>query len=125
MAVAVEAIHRGRHWEIVALVRATRNEIADFVDALPIPAQKKIVRMFRIIADAEDGPFMFRNEQKMRHLGDDLYELKSDQVRLLFFIDRPRRLVVANGFLKKTQRTPRGEIERARTVRALYYREAL
>ena len=125
MAVAVEAIHRGRHWEIVALVRATRNEIADFVDALPIPAQKKIVRMFRTIADAEDGPFMFRNEQKMRHLGDDLYELKSDQVRLLFFIDRPRRLVVANGFLKKTQRTPRGEIERARTVRALYYREAL
>lgn len=125
MTVAVEAIHRGRHWEIVALVRATRNEIADFVDALPIPAQKKIVRMFRIIADAEDGPFMFRNEQKMRHLGDDLYELKSDQVRLLFFIDRPRRLVVANGFLKKTQRTPRGEIEHARTVRALYYREAL
>jgi hypothetical protein len=65
MTVTVEAIHRGRNWEIVAVVRARRNEVADFVDALPIPAQKKIVRMFRIIADAEDGPFMFRNEQKM------------------------------------------------------------
>jgi phage-related protein len=52
-----------------------------------------------------------------------LYELKTDQVQLLFFIDRPRRLVVATGFLKKTPKTPRGEIERARTVRALYYGE--
>jgi len=99
--------------------------VADFLDALPIPAQKKIVRMFRIIADAEDGPFMFRNEQKMRHLGEDVYELKSDQVRLLFFIDRPRRLVVTTGFLKKTTKTPAGEIARAKLMRALYYGEAI
>ena len=124
MTVTVEAIRQGRHWEIVAVARGNRNEVADFVDALPIPAQKKIVRMFQIIADAEDGPFMFRNEQKMRHLGEDLYELKSDQVRLLFFIDRPRRLVVATGFLKKTAKTPGDEIARAKLMRALYYGEA-
>ena len=94
------------------------------MDALPIPAQKKIDRMFRIIADDEDGPFLFRNEQKMRHLGDDVYELKSDQVRLLFFIDWPRRLVVATGFLKKTAKTPGSEIARAKLMRTLYYGEA-
>ena len=124
MAVTVEAIRRGRHWEIVAVVRANRNEVANFLDALPIPAQKKIDRMFRIIADDQDGPFLFRNEQKMRHLGDDVYELKSDQVRLLFFIDRPRRLVVATGFLKKTAKTPGSEIARAKLMRTLYYGEA-
>jgi phage-related protein len=124
MPTAVEVIVRGRHWEIVALARSNRSEVADFVVALPIPAQKKIVRMLRMIADDEAGPFMFRNDQKMRRLGDEMYELKSDQVRLLFFIDRPRRLVVASGFLKKSQRTPRSEIERAMSVRALYYREA-
>ena len=80
--------------------------------------------MLRRIADSKDGPFMFRNEQKMRYLGEELYELKSDQVRLLFFIDRPRRLVVATGFLKRTSKTPRDELERATTVRALYYEEA-
>lgn len=121
MTATVEIILRGRHWEIVALLRSNRNHVADFVDELPVPAQKKITRMFRIIADAEDGPFMFRNEQKMRHLGEELYELKSDQVRLLFFVDRPHRLVVATGFLKKTSKTPRGEIERATRVRAQYY----
>ncbi|MBI5284265.1 MAG: type II toxin-antitoxin system RelE/ParE family toxin [Chloroflexi bacterium] len=124
MATAVEVILQGRHWEIVAVARANRNQVADFVVALPIPSQKKIVRMLRMIADAEAGPFMFRNDQKMRRLGDEIYELKSDQVRLLFFIDRPRRVVVASGFLKKSQRTPRSEIERAMSVRALYYREA-
>ena len=124
MTTAVEVIVRGRHWEIATLARSNRNEVADFVVALPIPAQKKIVRMLRMIADDEAGPFMFRNEQKMRRLGDELYELKSDEVRLLFFIDRPRRLIVASGFLKKSQRTPRSEIERATSVRALYYREA-
>jgi phage-related protein len=124
MAVTVEAIRRGRHWEIVAVVRANRNEVANFLDALSIPAQKKIDQMFRIIADDQDGPFLFRNEQKMRHLGDDVYELKSDQVRLLFFIDRPRRLVVATGFLKKTAKTPGSEIARAKLMRTLYYGEA-
>ena len=124
MTVTIEAIRQGRHWEIVAIARANRNEVANFLDALPIPAQKKIDRMFRIIADDEDGPFLFRNEQKMRHLGDDVYELKSDQVRLLFFIDRPRRLVVATGFLKKTAKTPGSEIARAKLMRTLYYGEA-
>ena len=125
MFMTIETIRAGRHWEIVAVRRAKRNEVANFLGALPIPAQKKIVRLFRIIADDKDGPFMFRSEQKMRHLGEDLYELKSDQVRLLFFIDRPRRLVVATGFLKKTAKTPGGEIARAKLMRALYYAEAL
>ena len=124
MTVTIEAIRQGRHWEIVAIARANRNEVANFLDALPIPAQKKIDRMFRIIADDEDGPFLFRNEQKMRHLGDDVYELKSDQVRLLFFIDWPQRLVVATGFLKKTAKTPGSEIARAKLMRTLYYGEA-
>ncbi len=124
MTVTIEALRRGRYWEIVAVVRSNRNEVANFLDALPIPAQKKIDRMFRTVADDQNGPFLFRNEQKMRHLGDDVYELKSDQVRLLFFIDRPRRLIVATGFLKKTAKTPGSEIARAKLMRTLYYGEA-
>ena len=124
MTTTVETIRQGRHWEIVSVARANRNEVAGFLDGLPTQSQKKIVRLFRILSDDADGPFMFRNEQKMRHLGDELYELKSDQVRVVFFVDRPRRMVVATGFLKKTRKTPRAEIERARSQRAVYYEEA-
>ena len=124
MQTTIQVIRSGRHWEIVSLAQANGNEVAEFLEALPLRAEKKIVRLFQTIVDDKDGPFVFRSEQKMRHLGDDVYELKSDQVRLLFFIDQPRRIIVATGFLKRTQKTPRRELDRARSARVQYFGEA-
>ena len=66
------------------------------------------------------GPFGIRNQEKFKRLEENLYELKAAQVRLLFFIEGRSIVIVTNGFLKKTRKTPDPEIRRARTLRALY-----
>ena len=56
-----------------------------------------------------------------RHLEDGIYELRipqgSDITRLLYFFCIGDRAIVTNGFVKKTQRTPRREIEKAKRYR--------
>ena len=114
-------IRKGRYWEIVSTTRGDRNEVTDFIKYLPIPDKKKVIRMLRDIADAEDGPFMYRNDQKMKHLTDRIYELKPGAVRLLFFVDRPSRMVLTSGFRKGAELSR--EIARAKVTRSAYYEE--
>ena len=56
-----------------------------------------------------------------RHLEDGIYELRIPQgshiTRLLYFFCIGDRAIVTNGFVKKTQRTPRREIEKAKRYR--------
>ncbi len=99
------------------------SEAADFIASLPIAAQKKVLRLLEEVARRSGGPFEIKNEQKFKRLEPDIYELKSDQVRLLFFLDGPRRLVITHGFLKKAQKTPPVEIGRAQRWMQLYKQE--
>ena len=54
-----------------------------------------------------------------------LYEVRvdfgNDAYRIFCFFDRGRVIVLLNGFHKKTQKTPRKEIQRALHLRKKYY----
>ena len=58
-------------------------------------------------------------EPLARHLEDKLWELrresKTNIYRFLYFFFTGRRIVFVHGFQKKTEKTPRREIETART----------
>lgn len=58
---------------------------------------------------------------------DGLYEIRvqqgSDIFRVFCFFDQGQLVVVANGFQKKTQKTPKKEIELALKLKAEYERE--
>ena len=67
-------------------------------------------------------------EPLVRHLEDKLWELrresKTNIYRLIYFFFQGRRIVFVHGFQKKTERTPRGELEIARMrYRAFMERE--
>ena len=55
---------------------------------------------------------------------DGIFELRakvgSDISRVLYFFFVGRKIILTNGFIKKTQKTPRGEIEKANTYRKEY-----
>lgn len=57
-------------------------------------------------------------------LEDGIYELRaksgSNISRILYFFVVGRRIVLTNGFIKKSQKTPRNEIEKAKRYRADY-----
>lgn len=57
-------------------------------------------------------------EPLVRHLEDKLWELREESqtniYRIIYFFYRGRRIVFVHGFQKKTQRTPRKELDIAR-----------
>lgn len=82
--------------------------------------QAKIVGSLEVLAD-KGGSL---REPYSKHLEDGIFELRCrvahDIARLLYFFDEGKVVVVTNGFVKKTQKTPAKEIRLAKSLRADY-----
>ena len=84
----------------------------------------KIIWTFDLIEDLQRVP-----ETYLKHLEntDGLYEIRvqqgSDIFRIFCFFDHGQLVVLANGFQKKTQKTPRKEIEKAIKIKKEYENE--
>lgn len=60
-------------------------------------------------------------EPYSKHLEDGIFEVRgkvgSDISRVLYFFYYGGRIILTNGFIKKTQKTPRNELEKAKLYR--------
>ena len=84
---------------------------------------KMLAKIFRIIDVLQDyGPKVRMPHSKA--LGDGLFEIRakqgSDISRVLYFFYIGKKVILTNGFVKKTQKTPKGEIELAKKFREDY-----
>jgi phage-related protein len=65
-------------------------------------------------------------EPYSKHLGDGLMELRikfsSDIARIFYFFVIGNQIILTNGFIKKTQKTPKEQIELARKYKHEYER---
>lgn len=52
-------------------------------------------------------------EPYVKHLKGELYELRPLRDRFIFFYKKENKYIILNHFVKKTQKTPRKEIEKA------------
>ena len=83
--------------------------------------QNKITWTLDLIAELERVP-----ENYFQHIEgtDGLYEVRvkqgSDIFRIFSFFDKGKLIILANGFQKKTQKTPKQEIEKALKIKAAY-----
>jgi len=63
-------------------------------------------------------------EKLSKHLEDGIFELRtylSDKIaRTLYFYQKGAKIIITHGFIKKTQKSPRKEIEKAKALRKLY-----
>ena len=84
--------------------------------------REKIIWTFLLIEEVQQVP-----ETYLKHLEntDGLYEIRiqqaSDIFRIFCFFDDGKLVVLANGFQKKTQKTPKQEIARALKIKEEYY----
>ena len=84
----------------------------------------KIIWTFYLIEDLQRVP-----ETYLKHLEstDGLFEIRvqvgSDIFRIFCFFDQGQLVVLANGFHKKTQKTPKQEIEKALKIKQEYESE--
>lgn len=68
-------------------------------------------------------------ETYLKHLAGSsgLYEIRvqqgSDIFRIFCFFDEGKLVVLINGFQKKTQKTPKGELQKAEKLKAAYYED--
>lgn len=81
----------------------------------------KIIWTFVLLEDLQRIP-----ETYLKHIEstDGLYEIRvqfgSDIFRIFCFFDRGQLIILANGFQKKTQKTPKKEIELALKIKEEY-----
>ena len=79
----------------------------------------KIIWTLELIEEIERVP-----ETYLQHMQDGLYEVRvklaSGIFRIFCFFDEEKLIVLANGFQKKTQKTPKQEIEKALKIKKEY-----
>ena len=101
-----------------------KNHFSEFFDRLPVKIQNKIDQVLYMVMVLERIPIKF-----FQHLTgtDGLYEIRvefsSDIFRIFCCFDEGDLVVLFNGFQKKSQKTPKREIEKALRLKAAYYTE--
>ena len=99
---------------------AGRHPVKDFLDALDIKMRNKVLDNLKHL---QIHGYHLR-EPYSKSLGDGIFELRtrfgSDITRVLYFFFVGNRIILTHGFVKKTQKTPPSEIERAKEYRAIY-----
>jgi phage-related protein len=98
-----------------------KDYFSNFYEKQRQKVKEKIIWTFRIIETMQQV-----SEDYLKHLEDTngLYEIKvqlgSDIFRIFCFFDKGKLIVLANGFQKKTQKTPKSEIEKALKIKKEY-----
>ncbi|MFM2441860.1 MAG: hypothetical protein RL449_501 [Bacteroidota bacterium] len=103
---------------------AYKNNFEDFLLALDIRTQNKIHKIISLLETMDRVP---SNYIKLVSGTKGLYEarvqLGSNIWRIFCFFDEGNLVILLNGFTKKTQRTPKSEIDKARILMRTYYLE--
>lgn len=103
-----------------------KNYFDEFFSKQKPKVREKIVWTINLVETLEIVP-----EDYFKHLTNTngLYEIRvkqgSDIFRIFSFFDKAKLIVLANGFQKKTQKTPKQEIEKAEIIKAEYFAEQL
>ena len=103
-----------------------KNYFDDFFSKQKPKVKEKITWTINLVETLQIIP-----EDYFKHLTDTsgLYEIRvkqgSDIFRIFSFFDKDKLVVLANGFQKKTQKTPKQEIEKAEIIKAEYFSEKI
>ena len=101
-----------------------KDYFADFFVKQRQKVKDKIIWTFDLIEELHRVPDTY-----LKHLEntDGLYEIRiqlgSDIFRIFCFFDQGQLVVVANGFQKKSQKTPRQELDKALKIKEEYFNE--
>ncbi|WP_192348311.1 type II toxin-antitoxin system RelE/ParE family toxin [Algoriphagus sp. Y33] len=103
-------------------IEVYRDYFWDFYNDQSKSVKDKIDYVLSIVMNVQYIPQKF-----FKHIEDGVYEIRvkvgSDIYRVSCFFDDGKLVILLNGFQKKSQKTPKVEIERAIRLRKEYYDE--
>lgn len=92
----------------------------DFILSLDLKMRAKVLGIIKVLE--EKGNKL--REPYSKYLDDGIYEIRgkvgTDITRVLYFFYYGKKIIITNGFIKKTQKTPKQEINRAKSYRNDY-----
>ena len=103
-------------------IRFYKNHFTDFYISLDSSVQEKIEFVFKIIRTVDRIP-----EKFFKHIegSDGLFEIRikagNGIYRVFCCFDKGRIVILFNGFQKKSQKTPKKEIEKATRLKQEYF----
>lgn len=96
--------------------------VAEFLDGLDAKMRAKALHSISILEEFGNN----LREPHSKPIGDGLFELRikfaSDISRIFYFFMVDNKIILTNGFVKKTMRTPKAQIDLARKYKADYER---
>lgn len=96
--------------------------VEEFLDSLDAKMRAKALYGISILEEYGNA----LREPHSKPIGDGLFELRvkfaSDISRIFYFFVVDNKIILTNGFIKKTMKTPKSEIELARKYKADYER---
>lgn len=99
-----------------------KNYFEDFYENQTNKVKKKIIWTLKVIEEVDPIPEIY-----LKHLKNTtgLYEIRvqvgNNIFRIFCFFDSNNLVVVGHGFQKKTQKTPKQQIDRAEQIKKAYY----
>jgi phage-related protein len=108
--------------DIIRDILYYEDHYLNFYNSLKPEVKKKFNWTLQLIATIDRIP-----EKYFKHLTgtDGLYEIRvevgSDIYRVFSFFDKGQLIILTNGFQKKTQKTPKNELELAEKLKKQYF----
>lgn len=101
-------------------IKYYKRYFLDFFNSLDIGAKEKLTYIMRYVQQNEQWSQKF-----VKYMEDGLFEIRmewqSNIYRVFFILDSGNLVVLFHGFHKKTQKTPRREVEKAKRIKQEYY----
>jgi len=95
----------------------------DFLDSLSIKERALILKNIEKLMEYKNNNFNL-SPKFTKSLRDGIFELKVElqnkTSRSLYFYEKNQMIIFTNGFIKKSQKTPAKEIEKAITIKEAY-----
>ncbi|MBE5901579.1 MAG: type II toxin-antitoxin system RelE/ParE family toxin [Lachnospiraceae bacterium] len=106
-------------FEVIAYEKENgESPVEDFINSLDIKMRVKVYGLLTILQ--ERGNTL--REPYSKHIDDGIFELRckvgNNITRVLYFFYYEKKIILTNGFVKKTQKTPQSEIALAKERRA-------
>ena len=97
--------------------------VKEFILSVPVKVQRELAKHLKLLAEVD---LLLEPYFKKLTNTDQIWEVRkrfgSNSYRILFFFDEGNIVVLTNGFVKKTQKTPKKEILRAEEYKKDYLR---
>jgi len=99
-----------------------RNYFTDFLNSQSEKVKAKIYKIIEVIETNKTVPSNYlKHITGTKGIYEARIQLGSNIWRVFCFFDEDRLVILMNGFQKKTQKTPKNEIEKAIRIRDEYY----